>query len=98
MDPELEAIRDAMDKTTGDGRDTSQARALADAYVAAHPETFVFLQSMAIEQLVATVEVFRNQGDEQSQWLVETWLLHHFEPQTIGGPVVARVRVPGSEN
>lgn len=95
MNPELEAIRDAMAQP---GRDIEQARALADAYVAAHPDEFGLLATMPIESCVAAVDLFRNEADEASQWRVETWLLHRFEPQTIGGPVTAKVRVPGQEN
>ncbi|OBF77104.1 hypothetical protein [Mycolicibacterium fortuitum] len=93
MTPELEAIRDAMDKASGDGRDQTEAVALADAYVAAHPDEFAYLATMSIESCVAFIDVFRAQGDEDSQWRVEAWLLHHFEPQTIGGTVEAKVRV-----
>lgn len=97
MNPELEAIKQAMDNTNGD-RDIDQARALADAYVTAHPDEFGHLQTMPIETVVATIDVFREAGDDDSQWRVEAWLLHRYEPQTIGGPVTARIRVPGSEN
>ena len=66
--------------------------------VAAHPDEFGLLATMPIESCVAAVDLFRNEADEASQWRVETWLLHRFEPQTIGGPVIAKVRVPGQEN
>lgn len=98
MNPELAAIKDAMDKDTGDGRDAELARTLADAYVAAHPEEFTVLANTNIELCVASVDMFRNNGAEDDQWRVEAWLLHHFEPQTIGGPVVAQIRVPGTGN
>lgn len=89
----LKAIRDAWDKTTGGGRDEDEARALADAYVAEHPDEFTELATMTLEQCVESVEVFRAAGFADSQWRVEAWLLHHFEPQNIGGTVAPTVRV-----
>lgn len=89
----LEAIRDAWDKTTGDGRDEDGARKLADAYVAAQPDEFTELAGMTLEQCVQAVEVFRNAQMADSQWRVETWLLHHFAPQNIGGAAAPTVRI-----
>lgn len=86
VNAELEAIRDAMNPESGEGRDRDTARALAVAYIAAHPEEFAFLQNMGIESLCATVDVFRGNADEGSQWRVEAWLLNLFEqPQQVGG-------------
>lgn len=96
MNSELEAIRDAMDKTTG--RDEGQAVALADAYVAAHPDQFTSLAELGMEQCVAAIDVFRAAGMEEDLWRVQAWILHRFEFQTIGGPVTARVRIPGTGN
>ncbi|CQD07347.1 hypothetical protein BN970_01385 [Mycolicibacterium conceptionense] len=93
---ELIAIRDAMDNSEG-GRDEELARQLADDYVAANPDQFTSLAEMSIEQCVAAVDVFRAAAMEDDQWRVETWLLHHFQPQTIGGPVTAQIRIPGQE-
>lgn len=95
MNAELEAIRFAWDKNTGDGRDEEGTRALCDAYVEAHPERFTALSGMELEQCVNALEVFRAAGMEESQWEVEVWLLHRYEPQTIGGQVRAQVRIPG---
>ena len=92
MNSELEAIKDAWDKNTGDGRDES-ARELADAYVAAHPDQFTSLEAMSLEQCVQAVDVFRQAGMADEQWRVETWLLHRFEPQNIGGAAQAKVRL-----
>lgn len=92
---ELAAIKDAVDKNTGDGRDHSGAVALADAYIADHPELFEKLSDMGIEDCVSAVGVFRAAGMEEDQWLVETWLLSRFEPQQIGGEYHPQVRVPG---
>lgn len=95
MNAELEAIKDAWAKDTGGGRDEEGTRALCDAYVQAHPEQFAALEAMTLEQCVKAVEVFRDAGMEEEQWKVETWLLHHYEPQSIGGPIQAVVRIPG---
>lgn len=92
---ELAAIKDAVDKSTGDGRDHGGAVALADAYVAAHPELFTQLADMSIEDCVGAVGVFRAAGMEEDQWRVETWLLSRFEPQNIGGEYQAQTRIPG---
>lgn len=94
MNSELEAIRDSWDKNTGDGRDESGTRALCDSYVAAHQEEFSRLREMSIDECVRAVGTFRQAGFEEEQWKVEVWLLHHFEPQAIGGPMEARVRLP----
>ena len=48
--------------------------------------------------VVRSLSVFRSAGFEESQWECEIWLLHHFEPQIIGGPVRAQVRLPGVNN
>lgn len=96
MNSELEAIKDAWDKDTGEGRDKDGTLAMCDGYVAAHPEQFTTLKSMSLEECVNALSVFRNAGMDEDQWKVEVWLLHHFEPQQIGGPVRARIRLPGS--
>ncbi len=97
MNPDLEAIRDAMDPDRGGGQDASTARLLADAYVSAHPDEFGMLATMPIESCVAAVDLFRGTGDLGSQWRAETWLLHHWEPQNIGGNFEPVLRTPGQE-
>ena len=97
MNPDLEAIRDAMDPDTGAGMDAAGARALADAYVAAHPDEFGLLATMPIESCVAAVDLFRGTGDEGSRMRVETWLLHRYEAQKIGGTVEPVIRTPGQD-
>lgn len=109
MNAELEAIKDAWAKDTGNGREEDGTRALCDAYVAAHPEQFTELANMTLEQCVQSVSLFRQASfdptqtmafkqmgvdPEESQWKVEVWLLHNFEPQNIGGPLQARIRLP----
>lgn len=92
-DKELQAVRDAWAKEVGDGRDDAKARELADKYVSKHPEHFASLQEMSVQELVKAVDVFREAGMFDEQWRVEVWLLHHFNPQDIGGPVAATVRM-----
>lgn len=75
--------------------DLEAARALADEYVAEHESEFTELSKLDVVKLVGAVDVFRAAGLEESQHRVEVWLLHHFEPQNIGGPVDAQVRVVG---
>lgn len=96
LDNELQAIRDEMDKEVGNGRDQAKAVELADAYVEAHPDLFSALADMSIGDLVNAVDVFRSAKMEQDQWRIETYLLHKFKPQKIGGAVEAEVRFPGS--
>jgi hypothetical protein len=98
MNSELEAIKDSWDKETGDGRDEDGTRAACDAYVAAHPDQFTSLETMSLDACVQALSVFRQAGMEEEQWKVEVWLLHHFEPQQIGGPMEARVRLPGTRD
>jgi hypothetical protein len=95
MNAELEAIKDSWRKDTGEGREEERTREMCDAYVEAHPDLFTELAGMTLEECVQALSVFRSAGMEESQWNVEVWLLHHFEPQNIGGPVSAVVRLPG---
>lgn len=97
MTPELEAIKAALDNSNGD-RDMTQVVALADAYVAAHPDQYTSLQNLEREQCVAALDVFRSAGMEEDQWRVEAWIQHRWDPMNIGGPVSAKVRTPGQEN
>lgn len=90
----LAEVHDAWDKAVGEGRDEEGTRALADAYVAEHPDEFSELSGLTIEQLVTAVDVFRAAGLEESRKRVDVWLWHHFEPQVIGGPAAIVVRIP----
>lgn len=92
MNKELEAIKDAWDLDTGDGRDEA-ARTLADKYVKAHAADFAALQEMSLEQCVKAVDVFRDAGMDEDQWRVETWLLHRYAPQNIGGTAEPQIRM-----
>lgn len=94
MDPELEAIKDAWDKKTGDGRDEG-ARELAKEYVAAHPEKFAGLEHFGVPMIVELLGRRRAEGDEQGQWEIEAWLLACVAPQNIGGEYHAEITLPG---
>lgn len=94
MDKALEAIKNAMDKAVGDGRDDPEARRLADMYVEAYPEKFTQMRNLSVHELVQSVEVFRNANMADSWWAVEAWLLHHFEPLSVGGAFQPTVRIP----
>lgn len=90
---ELQAIKDAWDKKTGEGRDDAKARELADKYVKAHPEHFAALDKKSVEELVKAVDVFREAGWEDEQWRVEAFLLSQYEPQEIGGTATPKLRI-----
>ncbi len=94
MHPDLEAIKDAWDKNTGKGREEKATRELCDAYVKAHPEQFTELERLSLEECVTSLSVFRAAGMVESQWRVEAWLLHRFEPQQIGGEAKVIIRMP----
>ena len=91
--PTLDAIRDAWDHDTGKGRDTAKAVALADTYVAEHPDEFTQLAALTLDDCVTALEVFRAAGFTDDEWRIQTWIFHKFEFQTIGGPVEAKVRL-----
>lgn len=94
MNAELEAIKDAWDKNTGNGREEVLTREMCDAYVAAHPERFTDYHDLTLEEIVETIGVFRRVGFEERQWEAEVWQLHRFEPQNIGGVAKVVVRRP----
>lgn len=93
MNADLEAIRDAMDKTTGDGRDLDGAVALADAYVAANPDQFtepMLAEAVAerkLDNLVHAIEVLRDAGLHEREWQLMAFELSTFHRQEIGGAV-----------
>lgn len=94
-DTDLAAIKDAMDKTAGEGRDEDLTRSLAHDYVANNAEKFIMFQNMTQEQLVAMVDLFREQEMGDMQWLVETWLKHTYAKQRIGGKYEAQLLING---
>ena len=90
---DLDQVRDAMNPEREGGPDLDLARELADEYVAANPDQFTELATKTIEECVTAVDVFRAAGMAAEQSRIETWLLHHFEPQSIGGAAAPTVRV-----
>lgn len=95
MNSELEAIKDAWDKNTGDGR-SEEARTMARTYVKAHPELFAGLEHFNVPTLVNLLSDKRNSGDDEGAWNVEAWLLACVPPQNIGGTYQAQIQLPGS--
>jgi hypothetical protein len=89
MDAALAAIKDTMDKNTGEGRDLDLARHLSTEYVEANPKKFakLKLENMTRDECVAEVTHYCETSQEEKQWMVEAWLLHHFEPMTIIGGI-----------
>jgi hypothetical protein len=88
MRDELEDIKIAVE----DGN-LELARSLADTFVADNGNLFMDIAAKNVEDLVNSVDILRSAGMENEHWLVEAWLLHRFEPQKIGGPAEATVRV-----
>lgn len=99
MKAELEAIRKAWDpgdpetKQLKGKRDEDKTRKLSDKYVEDHPEEFEELRNLSEPDCVNALEVFRAAGLEDSEWRVQAWLFHAFEPQNIGGEHHSILRV-----
>lgn len=101
MQADLKAIRDAWDpgdpetKNAKAKRDDAKVRKLADKYVASNSaKLYKGWDALPLELLVQMVDKARADGDEERVWQVETYLLHRFEPQNIGGGAEARIRMP----
>lgn len=90
MNSDLAAIQTAVE-----AEDFDTARTLADAYVASNPSDFTDEATMTIEECVAAVDAFRAAAMDTNLWQMETWLLHHYAPQSIGGAYQPAIRVPG---
>lgn len=105
MNKDIQAIKEAWEKrpaagiaSSGDtgakkAQNDKKIVAMADEYVANHPEIYDSFQDVSLEDCIAVLESFRAGGMEDKQWEIEIWILHHWEPQQIGGPVTATVRV-----
>lgn len=91
---ELSEVFDAFDNGTGDGRDYDLTCERADVYVSEHPDQFVNMQDLTLEECVKALEVFRDAGFEEQWKRVQVFLWHRFEPQSIGGTYQATVRIP----
>lgn len=93
MNAEFEAIKEAWNSETGEGRDEELVRDMSDTYVADHPDEFTSFDGLDAAQCVKALEVFRAAGLEEDEFRVQVWIWHHFEPQEIGGTYKAKVRV-----
>ena len=92
MNSELQAIKDVWDTVP---RDADLARTMSDAYVAAHPEEFTGFEGKTIEELCGAIDTFREAGMDEEVQRIETWNLHRFEPQNIGGTYQPQIRIAG---
>lgn len=95
MHKDLQAFRNAVDKTTGDGRDLDKAREIADKYVKENPQEFEYLAGWDEHDVCKEIDVMRAAGRYDQVTRIEVWVRHHFEPTHVGGPASARVRVLG---
>lgn len=93
VDPLLQDLVDAWDKTSGDGRDENLARTLADEWVDANPEWVAINGDRTVEQFCDAIGVYRDAGNKEEVWKIEAWLLHRYEPQQIGGSTEPQIRV-----
>ena len=92
MKAELQAIKD---KGAEVPRDAEACRTMSDAYVAANPTEFEGHEGKSIEDLAKATDVFRDAGMDEEVQRIETWLLHRFRPQNIGGTYQAEIRIVG---
>lgn len=84
MNEELTAFKETWEASDAT-KDRTEARSLADAYVAAHPDLEARYGGFGIPDLVALIDAARARGDEERRVEIDLWLLHAFEPQRIGG-------------
>ena len=80
-----------------EGRCSAEMLAMAEAYVAAHPDTFAFLNHFATpyrhDDLVRMIDAFREQGLVEQTQLAVMFELVKFERKQIGGEMKAKMRV-----
>lgn len=82
----LDAIFDAWDKDTGDGRAPhDDIRSMSTKYVKENPDEYQGWQALSEELLVGQIDAYREKGDEDGVRRVQVWLWHQFPPQNIGG-------------
>jgi hypothetical protein len=94
VNADLEAIKDAWDKNTGDGRDDEGTRALAVKYVKAHPELTEEMHDWTLERIVQAMSVFSAAGYDEKYWALEAYQLAKFPPQQIGGEYHVEAKLP----
>lgn len=77
-----------------EGQCMAEAQAMADAYVAAHPEQFVAVQNEEdVEKVVKLIDLFNAAGMEEAALAMTMFELAHFERQEIGVATRAKVRL-----
>jgi len=86
MDPELQAYDEAW-RNTDKATRNAVCQGLADAYVQSHPELKASYGGRTIPELVALLEIAREEGDEERRIQIDIWINAAFEYQTIGGEV-----------
>ncbi len=84
MDAEIEAYKTAWQTST---ERNAVCQAMADQYVASHPELAAQYGALTIPQLVTLVDSAREAGDEEEVWRLEIWINAAFEYQQIGGVI-----------
>lgn len=94
MNSELQAIKDAWD---AEPRNETLARSLSDTYVLDHPTEFTGYDGMSVQALCEAIDTFRLAGMPEDVQRIETWLLHKYEPQNIGGTYQPQLRIVGGE-
>lgn len=94
LSPELAAVKDAMDKSTGDGRDLELAVQLSEAYVQAHPELTAEMHDWSLEKIVEAMSVFSAAGFDEKYMQLEAYQLAKFPRQQIGGEYHVTARLP----
>lgn len=68
-----------------EGRLEAEARAVAEAYIEAHPERFVLCEDKSREECVKLVDAYRQAGLDEEVLAVEMWLQARFERQIATG-------------
>lgn len=86
MDLDLHAYDDTW-RITPKSLRNDVCQALADAYVAAHPELRTRYGGRTVPELVALLEVARESGDEERRIEIDIWINAAFEYQQIGGSI-----------
>lgn len=77
-----------------EGRCMAEAQAMADAYVAAHPDQFASVKDEDdVEKVVKLIDLFNAAGMEEAALAMTMFELAHFERQEIGVATRAKVRL-----
>ena len=88
MQQVLEELREAWSADDQSKRNEAAARALADEFVA-DPVNDSFVEELrykSVVEICASIDKFREAGMDAEVMKIEAYLLHTYEPQTIGTP------------